>query len=391
MRNLLILVSLVFLSINSTNKVQAQENSNKVKISLLTCSPGLELYSLFGHSAIRIQNPNRKMDLVFNYGIFNFNDPNFYPKFIRGKLKYSLGINSFKRFKAAYKINKQSIVEQELDLSPESKQKLLKALEENYRTENRYYTYDFIFKNCSTLIRDILEKDIVDQIQYKDSNIASKLSFRDMLNIYMKETPWIYTGINLALGQCIDSKATHYEKMFLPDFLKSGFDNTVVSENGSTHKLVNKKNNILSEMAQQKPTPWYLHPLFIFGLIAFIGLLLSLSSLKNNKQFVLFDVLVFGGTSLLGIVLLFLWFFTDHQAMRPNLNTLWALPIHLPLITVLFRKNRPTWVKNYFKYHSIFILLLIAAWPILPQKLPYTILPFVFLILIRSVYNASRS
>ncbi|MFT5750466.1 MAG: hypothetical protein ACI93S_001749 [Ancylomarina sp.] len=148
---------------------------------------------------------------------------------------------------------------------------------------------------------------------------------------------------------------------------------------------------MLSEMAQQKPTPWYIHPLFIFGLFAFIGLLLTVISLKNKRRFVLFDILIFGSTSLFGLVLLFLWFFTDHQAMRPNFNILWALPIHLPLITVLFSKDRPNWVKSYFKYHSIFILLLIAAWPILPQSLPYTILPFVVLILIRSVFNATRS
>jgi len=394
MRNLLIFLYFVFLVLNTSENTQAQTNTDSVKISILTCSPGLELYSLFGHSAIRVQDPSKKLDIVFNYGIFDFNTPNFYPKFVRGKLKYNLGVNDFKGFygfKAAYKRHKQSVVEQELNLSSKSKHKLLKALEENYRPENRYYLYDFIFKNCSTLIRDILEEDIVDQVQYKDAELTSDLSFRDQLNIYMEKTPWIYTGINLALGYAVDKKATHYQKMFLPDFLKSGFDNTLITENGISHKLVSKENIILSSKAKQKPTPWYLHPLFIFGLIAFIGLLLTLSSLKSNKRFAFFDILVFGCTSLFGFVLLFLWFFTDHLSMRPNFNILWALPIHLPLITVLFRKNRPVWVKNYFKYHSIFILLVIAAWPILPQSLPYTILPFVVLILIRSIYNARRS
>ncbi|MRT94214.1 DUF4105 domain-containing protein [Ancylomarina sp. 16SWW S1-10-2] len=391
MRHLFILLFFSFILIIPISQVQAQHAKDETKISILTCSPGLELYSLFGHSAIRVQEPSKKLDLVFNYGIFNFNTPNFYPKFVRGKLKYNLGISTYKRFIRNYQYNEQSVVEQELDLSFESKQKLLKALEKNYRPENRYYYYDFIFKNCSTLIRDILEKDIVTQIQYENADLTSNLSFRDMLNMYMKETPWIYTGINLALGQRVDNKATNYQKMFLPDFLKSGFDKTLVNENGKTHKLVSKENVILSKKAKQKPTAWYLHPLFIFGFIAFIGLLLTLSSFKNKKRFVLLDILVFGSTSLLGFVLLFLWFFTDHLAMRPNLNILWALPIHLPLIPILFRKNRPTWVKSYFKYHSIFILLVLAAWPILPQSLPYTLLPFVVLIFIRSVFNATRS
>ena len=393
MRNLIISFILAVLFVNPTNKAQAQtqDHTEKIKISLLTCSPGLELYSLFGHSAIRVQDPSRKLDLVFNYGIFDFNTPNFYPKFVRGKLKYSLGIGSFERFKKSYKYNKQSVVEQELNLSTASKQKLLRALEKNYRPENRYYYYDFLFKNCTTLIRDILKEEIAGQIQYKDSDIESEQSFRDLLNIYTTKTPWIYTGINLVLGQALDNKMTHYQKMFLPEMLKSGFNKTLISENGTTHKLVSKENSILRGISQQKPSPWYVHPLFVFGFVAFIGLLITLSSVKNKKRFVLLDMIVFGSTSLLGLVILFLWFFTDHQSMGPNFNILWALPIHLPLITVLFRKNRPTWVKSYFKYHSIFILLLIAAWPILPQSLPYTILPFVVLILIRSVFNATRS
>jgi hypothetical protein len=371
--------------------VQAQETTDKTKISILTCSPGLELYSLFGHSAIRVQDSDQKMDIVFNYGIFDFNTPNFYPKFIRGKLKYNLGINNFEAFKASYKRNKQSVIEQELNLSSESKLKLLRALEENYRPENRYYTYDFLFKNCSTMIRDIIQKEIIGQFEYKDSDITSEQSYRDLLSLYMTETPWIYTGIHLTLGLSCDTKASNYQRMFLPDMLKNGFDQAVITQNSQTTKLVSKENIILSKRANQTPTPWYKHPLFIFGMIALIGLLLTLSSIKNKKRFVLLDVIVFGSTALFGLVIIFLWGFTDHLAMRPNYNILWALPIHLPLITILFKKNRPTWVKSYFKYHSIFILLLIATWPIMPQALPYTILPFVVLILIRSIFNATRS
>jgi len=375
----------------SLKQVQAQETIDKTEVSILTCSPGLELYSLFGHSAIRVQDPSRNLDVVFNYGNFDFNTPNFYPKFVRGKLKYNLTVNHYRDFVASYKRNKRWIKEQELNLSSESKQKLIQALWENYRPENRYYFYDFLFNNCSTLIRDVLQKEIVGEIEYQKADKVSERSFRDLLDLYMTETPWIYTGIHLVLGQPLDMKATHYQEMFLPDMLMSGFDQTLVSENGNTKKFVSKENVILSEMAQQKPTAWYLHPLFIFGFIALIGLALTISSIRNEKRFVLLDVLVFGSTSLFGFLILFLWFFTDHQAMGPNFNILWALPIHLPIIHLLFKKNRPTWVKTYFKYHSIFILLLIAAWPIMPQKLPYTILPFIVLILIRSIYNARRS
>lgn len=391
MRHLFLYILLSLALISPVSKAKAQNHNDQVKISILTCDPGLELYSLFGHSAIRVQDPLRDMDIVFNYGNFDFNTPNFYPKFVRGKLKYNLTVNYFKDFKASYKRDERSIVEQELSLSSESEQKLIKALWENHRPENRYYSYDFLFNNCSTLIRDILQKEVVGEIEYLSSDVTGEQSFRDLLNIYMEKTPWIYTGIHLILGQPLDIRTTNYQKMFLPDFLKSGFDQTLISENGSTKKLVSKENIILNKTAKQEPTPWYLHPLFFFGFIAFIGLLLTLSSLKNKKRFVLLDIIVFGSASLLGLVILFLWFFTDHQAVRPNLNILWALPIHLPLISLLFKKTRSAWVKTYFKYYSIFILLLIAVWPIMPQELPYTVLPFVVLILIRSIFNARRS
>ncbi len=392
MRNIITSLILVFLFVSSTNTVQAQSLSptEEPTISLLSCSPGLELYSLFGHSAIRVQDPSKEMDIVFNYGVFDFNTPNFYPKFVRGKLKYSLGISSFKRFKKAYQYNNQSVIEQELNLSAETKHQILRALEENYREENRYYTYDFLFKNCSTMIRDIIQKEIVGKLEYKDANQTSGLSYRELLDLYMIETPWIYTGIHLALGFSCDAKASNYQKMFLPDMLKAGFDHALITQNNETTKLVSKENVIIHERAIQTPTPWYKHPLFIFGFISFIGLILTLSSIKSKKRLVLLDVFVFGITSLFGFILIFLWGFTDHLAMRPNYNILWTLPTHLPLITILFRKNRPSWVKSYFKYHSILILMLIAAWPILPQPFPYTILPVVVLILIRSIYNARR-
>jgi len=391
MRHLLFFLLFSLFLANPIRQVQAQEANDQIKISILTCSPGLELYSLFGHSAIRVQDPSRKLDIVFNYGIFDFNTPNFYPKFVRGKLKYSLGIGSFERFKRSYQYDKQSVVEQELNLSTESKQKLLLALEKNYRSENRYYLYDFLFKNCTTMIRDIIQKEIVGQLEYKDSNIISEQSYRELLSIYMTETPWIYTGIHLALGLSCDTEASNYQKMFLPDMLKIGLDQAVVTQNSQTTKLVSKENIILSKRANQTHTPWYKHPLFVFGIIALIGLLITLSSTKNKKRFVLLDVIVFGSTALFGLVIIFLWGFTDHLAMRPNYNILWALPIHLPLLHVLFKKNRPAWVKSYFKYHSILLLILIAAWPIFPQALPYTILPFVILLLIRSIYNTTRS
>jgi len=391
MRNLLYTLLLAFIFVFPITKTQAQTATDQTKISLLTCSPGQELYSLFGHSAIRVQNPSNKMDVVFNFGTFNFNTPNFYLKFSRGKLKYMLSVNYFDKFKASYKREKRGIVEQELNLSLESKQKLLEALWENYRPDNRYYSYDFLFNNCSTLIRDAVEQKIEGQLEFETFGKPTQKTFWNLLDVYLKPSPWIYTGIHLILGMPCDIEATPYQYQFLPDNMMAAFDHTLITQNGQQNNLVAKKQVLLEETAVYKPTPWYIHPLFVFGLIAFIGLLLTLRSLKTKKRLVLLDVMVFGSASLLGFIIIFLWFFTDHQATGPNLNILWALPTHLPLMYALLKKKRSAWVKTYFKYHSILILCVVAAWAIIPQDLPYTILPFVVLILIRSIYHATRS
>ena len=387
MRNLLLSIFLGLSLILTFNQTQAENVNDQIQISILTCSPGQEIYSLFGHSAIRVQDKIRNQDLVFNYGIFNFRTPNFYMKFVRGKLKYNLGIDYYSDFKANYERSGQGMVEQELNLSEISKHKLLKALWKNGRPENRYYYYDFLYKNCSTLIRDIIKKEVVEDVQFYQASQKSDNSFRDLLNLRLNSSPWIYTGIHLVLGEPCDIIASNYQEMFLPEMLKFGFDKTAIAGN----KIVQRENIVLKETIKTTSTAWYVHPLFIFGLLALIGLLFTLSSLKNKKRFILLDLLLFGLSSLLGFVFLFLWFFTDHQSMGPNWNLLWAMPIHLPLLRILFKKTTKTWVKTYFKYNSIFLLILIAAWPILPQSLPYTILPFVILLLVRSIYNAKRS
>jgi len=391
MRNLLYALVLALVFVLPISKAQAQNETDQITISLLTCTPGQELYSLFGHSAIRVQDPSKKMDVVFNFGTFNFNTPNFYLKFCRGKLKYMLSVNYYKDFKASYKREQRGIVEQELKLSQESKQKLLKALWENYRPENRYYTYDFLFNNCSTLIRDAMEQKIEGQVEFEKFGEPTQKTFWNLLDVYLKPSPWIYTGIHLILGMPCDIVATPYQYQFLPDNMLAAFDHALITQNGEKDKFVTKKQELIEETAVYKPTPWYIHPLFVFALITFIGLLLTLRSLKTKKRLVLLDVIVFGSSSLLGWLILFMWFLTDHQATGPNLNILWALPIHLPLLYSLLKKNRSSWVKPYFKYHSIFILLVIAFWALIPQDLPYTILPFVVLILIRSIYHATRS
>lgn len=360
-----------------------QELSEKSEISLLTCTPGEELYSLFGHSAIRVKDLENNIDLVFNYGTFDFNTPNFYVKFARGKLKYMLSIASFDRFKQEYIYEKRGITEQKLNLNAESKQRLFSALLTNYRPENRFYNYDFLFDNCSTRIRDIIQEN--GNVLF-DSTTKSSYSFWNLLDRYMEKSKWIHLGIHLALGMPCDVEANPYQYMFLPENMMVAFENASIENNGNRIKLVHETNLILKEKTNFTTTIWYKRPLFIFSILTLAVLCLSILYLRKKKTFIIFDTILFSITGLLGWLIIFLWFFTDHQATGPNLNILWAIPLHFPIVFLLFIKEKTNFTYYYFLINSFVLLFILGCWPIIPQSLPNEILPFVVLLLIRSLF-----
>src|SRR5205085_1968054 len=144
----------------------SQTDSCHLQISLLTCGPGEELYSVFGHTAIRVKEDS-KFDIIYNYGTFDFDDPDFYTKFVRGKLPYSVSAENFNTFMYEYQVENRQVIEQILDLTCEEKEQLFLALRENSREENRYYRYQYLFDNCSTRPRDIIAKNTSDTIKYK--------------------------------------------------------------------------------------------------------------------------------------------------------------------------------------------------------------------------------
>jgi len=367
------------------NHVTGQNLSKNAEISLLTCSPGDELYSQFGHSALRIKDVEKKLDLVFGYGAFNFNTPNFYPKFARGKLDYMLSYSKFDRFKNEYIHEKRGIIEQKLNLDSIEKQKLFNALIVNFKPENRYYRYDFLFDNCSTRIRDIVKANTSGTILF-DTIVDQPKSYWNLLDPFMEKSRWIFLGIHLALGIPCDVEATPYQYMFLPDNLMLGFESAKIKSNETTKPLVKSTEVILKTALDLKITSWYKRPVFIFGIIAISGLILSFVYLKKKKNFFVFDFFIFGICGLLGWLIIFLWFFTDHQATGPNWNIIWAFPLHFPMIFVLLRKKSHLFAYYYFLLHTIILILVLGTWVFIPQSFPNEILPFVVLLLIRSLY-----
>ena len=198
---------------------KGQTDSCDITISLLTATPGEELYSTFGHSALRVRDPNAQTDWVFNYGTFDFNEPGFYTKFIRGKLMYYLSVEEFPSFMYGYELEGRGITEQILHFTCQQKEKVMELLRQNTLPQNRYYKYDFLFDNCTTRLRDLIAS--ADSSVHFPPVLQQPRTFRNLIHFYLDENhkPWSKLGIDILLGARTDAVMTPWEVMFLPDFL----------------------------------------------------------------------------------------------------------------------------------------------------------------------------
>jgi hypothetical protein len=361
-----------------TRPVNAQADSCGLQISLLTCSPGEELYSTFGHTAIRVKDNSNSLDLVFNYGTFEFS-PDFYAKFIQGKLRYYLSVEEFANFMYQYQMESRSVVEQPLQLSCGEEQKLFGALRLNAQEENRYYLYDFLSDNCTTRARDIIAQNTKAPTKFPRVIPKEVPTFRDLIHTYLDlgGQYWSKLGIDILLGAKLDRKVSNQESMFLPDYLKRGMDGARVQQ----HPLVAGTVPVLT-----MPSPLNKGSLFrpsvVFSVLLAIALGLQVMRKKwRSRALKILDTVLFLALGLAGILLLFMWFGTDHRVTQNNYNLLWGLPTHLLAAFVLYRK---TWTVTYFRVVFWLTAALLALWAFLPQEMNNALLPLIILILLRS-------
>ncbi|MES2329407.1 MAG: DUF4105 domain-containing protein [Bacteroidota bacterium] len=355
-------------------RTEAQDSSH-LRISLLTCAQGDELYSVFGHTALRIIDSVQHTDVVYNYGTFDFNDPDFYMKFTRGTLDYMLSAYYFQDFMAEYYAEKRTVTEQELVLTGDAKNNLNKALQENLAGAARYYKYVFNYNNCTSRIRDLLFQHA--GLKPDRQLVPAGTTCRNMLHEALDngDQPWSKLGIDILLGSRIDKPVTIAESMFLPDYLMKGVDSSVHSHN----ILLDKKIIYNSGVPQKQHHNW---PLYLFSVIAVLSILVSSGKNKTAKRVTrFFDITLFLLTGLIGFLLLFMWFGTDHKACGANYNLLWALPTNLIVVFALWRN--PRWLRKYFTACMIIHLLTVLLWFWLPQQLNIGLIPVVVLLLQR--------
>jgi len=358
--------------------------SESAYISLLTCTPGDENFNAYGHSAIRVKDTINKLDLVYNYGTFNSRVDNFEWKFARGLVQYSLEIEDYARFYSNYNYYERSIFEQKLNLTEEQKAEIFNFLNQNARGANKYYWYDFIFNNCSSKIRDIMEESTGMEF----SREVSDRTFRQMIDHYNHRGEWTDLGIDLLLGAKIDRKAKAYETMFLPDHLMKLFEESELDG----EPLVSDTQLILDhgyKFYEEGKWMRIFRPGIVFWGIFLIFFMTKIYT--NGKLPPIFSVLYLTILGLAGWFLLFMWVGTAHDATKWNLNILWALPFHFPMAFMLFKKKMPFWAIKYFHITRVILITLLCIWPFFPQEFHISVLPVILTALLAISSNIPLS
>lgn len=347
---------------------------DRVRVSLLTCEPGTEIYALFGHTALRYEDSSRDIDWVFNYGVFSFNTPNFVYRFVKGETDYQLGIVPYRYFETEYALRGSSVYQQTLNLKPEEKLRLWQVLEENYLPQNRVYRYNFFYDNCTTRARDRIEQCIDGKIEYPEAR--SGLSFRDIVHQYTDGHEWEEFGIDLCLGAEADRPISGREQMFAPFYMKEAAEKAViVASDGTRRPLVLEETKIVDA----KPEP--AEPVLPFSPFA-AGMILLLASIGIAAYYLHLRriphgwyVFLFAVQGLAGCVIAFLFFCSVHPTVGSNwlLALLNPLPLfYLPVLIyhAVKGKKEPYHLIN-FAYLTLFIILI----PVLPQEFNSTVLP----------------
>lgn len=363
-------------------KAQTYRLSEAAEISVITCGPDVnELYSAFGHSAIRVRDPQLGFDYAFNYGVFDFDQPNFYLNFARGRNFYMLAAYDFADFENSYRRAERFIHEQILQLTYAQKQKIFDFLVWNAQKENRTYRYDYYRDNCASRIRDVLQSQLGADVKWDSSSFEPQHSFRQKTDEYLGPLPWGDLGIDICLGAPIDRQMTAWQYMFLPDYIDYFVQHAQVKSDSAWLPLTRERVVIF------EPEPvdaWiaFVHPWIAFGSLLAIVVAISLWDWRRQNLSRWLDVLLFGVAGLIGVLLLMLWTLTDHHDAASNFNLLWAFPLHLVGVYLLLKRS--SFTTGYFRFCVIQLGATLVFWPWWPQELNVFLLPIAGALLIRS-------
>ena len=381
MNNKVLLLFFFFLSIFSFSK---EQDVDRYTISILTVSPGKDLADAFGHSGIRVIDRELNYDMVFNFGIYDFQAPNFYSNFIKGRPIYSLGINNYNRFLNNYKNQKRGIIEHKIQISNDKKNTLIQLLLENSKPENRFYIYDYFNENCSTKVADLFIENLNDDSFSTQINLPKKSndSYRSLIYQMIPKNSWGSLGIDICLGSVIDQDINYRQTFFLPSKFGKFLDKIEsVNPEIIESKLVLETPEVPKESAFNLTSP-----LLVLFFISIFIILLTYRDFKNNKQTKVLDILIISITTMIGLLISYLWFFSDHTAASQNYNILWASPLNILLFIDLFASKKRKWILGYLKFIFLMLILMMSHWILSVQTFNITLFSFILALLIRYLF-----
>ena len=346
------LLLLVFLYSTAALFSQNPVLSAKAKVSVFTCGKGAELYSTFGHTAIRIKDSINNLDVVYNYGAFDFKTENFYLKFVKGDLQYFMIATSYEEFIYEYQYDNREVIEQTLDFTLHQKQQLIERLNASLFSEDKSYTYKFIDKNCTTMVADKIDETIGKPIIQKVDD--KSISYRTVLYPYFEDHFWYKFGINITFGERTDRKA---EQLFLPIELLNCLDKA----NSNGKPLVIEKTTVVKGADFKTPFSF-------FNSIYCVALVVLLIVISNKKQVFLTYLFILG---LLGLFLSLIGLYSLHREVLWNYNVLLFNPIYLVL---------PFLNRNWKKKSIVFCAVVLLVYGIMMLSKPHLIMMLPFII-----------
>ncbi|MEO9483076.1 MAG: DUF4105 domain-containing protein [Ekhidna sp.] len=373
---------LFFLASFSQAQYQLSEDA---EIAVVTLGPYQgEVWSAFGHNGIRVRDPKYGIDWFYDYGLYDFNQENFFLNFAKGLLKYRVGIRKWEHSFAFQKSLNRYIKVQYLNLTQEEKQAIFDYLQNNVKPENAEYLYNYVYDNCATKIRDVINELFPGRVQFDLSYKVEGKTIRDLMEDYLDYQPWGDLGIDVGLGTQVDREATAEEYMFLPEYIFKAFAEAEITRGNTSAPLVSSTEIAFMPKDQNNENGLWT-PFNTFVLVFFIVGLITHRNMKYGKRTKWIDVLLFSFVGFVGWWVAFLWFGTEHLSQR-NLNILWAIPFHLPLIFFTGKERFRKFFRLYFKVTAYWYCGVLLIWALLPQPLHQSLVPLVLTLVLRSFY-----
>lgn len=358
------------------------ERPDSLRISLITCYPGPVVYELEGHEAIRIRTADS--DSVWNYGMFDFAEPGFIYRFVKGEPEYVLGAYPFRYFLPAYIERGSKVIEQDLNLSQDEALALQKILRTKALPQNRKYRYNYVYDNCATRIVMNLDSVAATQIIYPDSIEFG--TFREAMRHYHKNYPWYQFGIDLALGSGIDRPINAKAEMFAPVRMAD----IVRGAHFVDGRSLVADERVLNEgtVAVLPPTPWYLTPLFWAWVLLAGSVIVVVADLRRGRVLKPWYSIWFLTTGLAGCVVAYLSGISSHEATSPNILIWWLNPGGLLLAVLMWVRRAQIAEVALMVLNALAVGVLLLVWPFQQQSANPSFFPLMGVSLALSVAYA---